>query len=180
MRRLSALALLLAAALVFSACEEKVKPSVTSGLTGESPVQESWDATIVFTDSGKVSGILKAGHIAVYADKRITVLDSNITVDFYDEHQRHTSVLTARRGQVNDVSHDFEAHEHVLVVSDSGSVLRSEDLYWTNATRKIHTPAYVEISSPKEQLQGHGFESDQDLKHYTILKVTGQARTDEE
>lgn len=174
--------LLLAAAaglLAVAACEEKVKPSITSGLTGESPVQESWNATIVFTDSGKMAGLLKAGHIAVYADRKITVLDSNITVDFYDEDQHHTSVLTARRGLVNDVTHDFEAHDRVVVVSDSGSILRTEELHWTNATRKIHTPAYVEITSPKEQLRGHGFESDQDLKHYTILKVTGQAATDE-
>ena len=173
------LALVLAALFTLSACEERVKPSITSGLTGESPVQESWDAKIVFTDSGRIAGVVKAGHIAVHGDKRITILDSNVTVDFYDEHQGHTSVLTARRGQVNDVTHDFEAHERVVVISDSGSVLRTEDLYWTNATRKIHTPAYVEITSPKEQLQGHGFESDQDLKHYTILKVTGQATTDE-
>jgi LPS export ABC transporter protein LptC len=169
----------LALLLVLGACEEKVKPSITSGLTGQSPVQESWDAKIVFTDSGKLAGILKAGHISVFADRKITLLDSSLTVDFYDEHQNHTSVLTARRGVVNDVNHDFEAHEHVVVVSDSGSVLRTEELYWTNATRKIHTPAYVEITSPKEQLRGHGFESDQDLKHYTILKVTGQAKTDE-
>lgn len=165
--------------LFFSACEEKIKPPAASSIGWNNPAQESWSATITFTDSGKVSGILRAGHIAIYADRKYTLLDSNIVVDFFDDQQRHTSVLTARSGKVNDVTHDFEAHTDVMVVSDSGTTLRSDELYWTNAVRKIHTPAFVDITSPKEHIQGHGLESSQDLVHYTILKVTGQATTNE-
>ena len=165
--------------LLSFSCEERIKPPISTGLGYDVPSQESWDAKIVFTDSGKVSGILKAGHIAMYADKKFTLLDSGVVADFYDEHQVHTSILTSQRGRVNDATHDFEAHGHVVVLSDSGTTLTTEDLYWTNATRKIHTPAYVEIFSPKERLQGHGFESDPDLKHYTIFKVAGQAKTNE-
>ena len=158
-------------------CGEKIKPPISSaGVGGEVPTQESWDATITFTDSGKVTGVLRAGHISAFAEKRMTRLDSNVIVDFYDENQRHTSVLTAKRGNVNDLTHDFEAHENVVVVSDSGTTLRTQDLYWVNTTRMIHTPAYVDISSPTEQIQGQGFESDQSLKHYTIFKVTGQQK----
>ena len=165
--------------LILLACEEKIKPPITDGLAVDVPSQESWNAKIVFTDSGKISGILRSGHIAMYADKKHTILDSGVVVDFYDERQQHTSVLNAERGTVDDRTHDFEAHGHVVVVSDSGTILRTEDLYWSNHSKKIHTPSYVEISSPKERLQGHGFESDQDLKHYTIFKVTGQAKTNE-
>jgi LPS export ABC transporter protein LptC len=165
--------------LLLAACEEKIKPSVSTGLGWDVPSQESWDAKIIFTDSGKVTGILHAGHIAMYTDKKFTLLDSNITVDFFNERQEHTSILTAKRGKVDDVTHDFEAHDHVLVISDSGTTLVTEELFWTNATRKIHSSAYVDITSPKEHLLGQGFESDQGLKHYTILKVTGQAKSHE-
>ncbi|HTK81688.1 MAG TPA: LPS export ABC transporter periplasmic protein LptC [Bacteroidota bacterium] len=170
---------LLVLVVILTACEERIKPSVATGLGRDLPSQESWNAKITFTDSGKVTGILRAGHIASYTEKKYTLLDSNIIVDFYDDHQQHTSTLTAKRGKVIDVTNDFEAHDHVVVVSDSGTTLKTDELYWTNATRKVHTPAYVEITSPKEQLQGHGFESDQDLKHYTIFKVTGKAKTNE-
>jgi len=166
--------------LLLLGCEGKVKPPVTSfGLKQDIPSQESWNATITFTDSGKITGILKAGHITVLDEKKITQLDSDIKVDFYDDNQRHTSVLTAKRGVVNDFTHDFEAHENVVVVNDSGTTLRTQELYWTNATRKIHTPAYVEITSPKEQLQGQGLESDQSLVNYTIYKPTGKAKTND-
>ncbi|MBI4548822.1 MAG: LPS export ABC transporter periplasmic protein LptC [Ignavibacteriae bacterium] len=172
--------LIAVSSLLLTSCEERVRPSISpAGIGRDVPTQESWDATITFTDSGKISAILHAGHIAMFADKKYTLLDSNITVDFFDENEYHTSVLTARRGRVNDITHDFEARENVTVVSDSGTTLKTEELYWTNATQKVHTPAYVEIISPKEQIQGHGFESDQSLNNYTIFRVTGRAITNE-
>ena len=162
--------------LLFACSEEKVKPAISSaGIGQDVPTQESWNATITFTDSGRVTGILRAGHIAMFADRKYTLLDSSIAVDFYDREQRHTSVLTARRGKVNDVTHDFEAHDDVVVVSDSGTTLRTAELFWNNQTQKVSTPTDVEIKSPTEHLQGQGFESDQSLSHYTIFKVTGQA-----
>ena len=117
-----------------ASCEEKIKPPISFDLGGAGPAQESWDAQIIFTDSGRVAGVLHAGHIAMYTDRKYTVLDSGITVDFYNEREQHTSVLTARRGRVNDVTNDFEAHDHVVVISDSGTVLKTEDLFWTNVT----------------------------------------------
>jgi len=168
------------ALLLISGCEEKLKPPLTSiDVSKNLPSQESWNATITFTDSARVSAILRAGHIAVYMDRQVTMLDSGVTVDFYDTYGRHTSVLTSRRGRVNDATHDFEAHENVVVVSDSGTTLKTEDLFWNNVTGKIHTPAYVEITSPTEQIRGQGLESDQDLKHYTIFRPTGQGVTNE-
>ena len=167
--------------ILFSfACEEKIKPTITStGTSKDVPSQESWNAKIVFSDSGKISAILHAGHIAMFENKRETILDSNVRVDFYDEHEHHTSVLTAKRGKVNDVTHDFEAYENVVVVSDSGSTLKTEVLFWDNFRQKIHTDKFVDINSPTEHIQGVGLESDQNLKHYTIKRVTGQAITNQ-
>ena len=163
-------------AAVLLGCEEKIKPSVaSSGMSANVPSQESWNAKITITDSGRVSGIIRAGHISVYDDRKFTYLDSGITVDFFDENEHHTSVLTALRGKVNDATHDLEAHGNVVVVSDSGTTLKTEDLFWTDATQKVHSDDYVEVSSPKEQIQGHGFESDRSLKKYKIFRVTGQA-----
>jgi LPS export ABC transporter protein LptC len=169
---------LLPGLLLWGCSEERVKPPVSSiGMGLDIPSQESWNASITFTDSGRTTAILRAGHIAMFADRRTTRLDSGVVVDFFDQNEHHTSVLTARQGRVDDVTHDFQAHDSVVVVSDSGTTLRTEELYWINKLQKVTTPAFVDINSPTEHIQGHGLESDQGLKHYTILKVTGQART---
>ena len=173
--------LLLAIGFLLAGCsEEKVKPAISGTSLGQDvPTQESWNATITFTDSGRVTAILRAGHIVMFADRKFTLLDSSITVDFFDRRQHHTSVLTARRGKVNDITHDFEAHENVVVIADSGRELRTEELFWNNNTQRITTPAFVDIKTPTEHIQGQGFESDQSLSHYTLLKVTGQAKSNE-
>ncbi len=165
--------------MLLAGCEEKVKPRVVPLSTTEIPSQESWNSTVVFSDSARLKAVLWAGHIAVFSGRQITEMRDSIRIDFYDAFEQHTSLLTARRGVVHDATRDLEAYENVVVVSDSGTILKTERLFWNNATRKIHTDAFVDIRSPHEHIKGHGMESDQGLKHYKIFQVTGQALTDE-
>lgn len=171
--------LVLIAGILAGGCEEKIKPAVVAINPTEIPSQESWNSTVTFTDSAKIKAVLWAGHIASYTTQQFTLLSDSLHVDFYNEMEEHTSVLTARRGKVNDRTQDFEAHENVVVISDSGTVLRTDSLFWDNATRKIRTDAFVDIVSPTEHIMGHGMISDQGLKNYKIFRVTGQAVTKE-
>lgn len=168
-----------AMATVFTACEEKIKPSVLALTESEHPTQESWNSTITFSDSARIKAILWAGHIARYASARVTLLADSVRVDFFDPDQRHTSLLTAQRGKVNDATQDFTAYGNVVVTSDSGTTLRTDSLFWNNSTRKVLTQAFVDIVSPTEHIMGHGLESDQSLKNYKIVRVTGSAVTKE-
>jgi LPS export ABC transporter protein LptC len=167
----------LAAILGLTACEEKIRPSVVRiPVMDEIPTQESWNTVITFSESGRVKAILKAGHIAQYQRQQRTIMDGGVRVDFYDVQEQHSSVLTSNKAVVNDQNHDLEARENVVVVSDSGTTLRTEVLLWSNETRKIHTQEFVSVASPDETLQGEGLESDQGLKNYKIFHVTGQTR----
>jgi LPS export ABC transporter protein LptC len=168
-------------ALVIGAtgCEEKIHPDIRPLSQADVPDQESWNSTVRFSDSARVKAILWAGHIANFASQKITYLSDSIHVDFFNEQQEHTSVLTARWGKVNDQTEDFEAHDNVVVISDSGTVLRTDSLFWDNAGRKIHTDAFVDIVSPREHIMGHGMVSDQSLRNYRIFRVTGQRTTND-
>jgi LPS export ABC transporter protein LptC len=172
-------AIVVCGVFALTGCEERVKPSVASLTQQSLPSQESWNSTVVFTDSAQVKAVLWSGHIAMYSVEHVTLLNDSVRVDFYDERGNHTSRLTAHRGKVDDVTHDLESYENVTVRSDSGTTLKTDCLFWNNATRRIHTDAFVDIVSPKEHIMGHGMESDQALKNYRIFKVTGQALSDE-
>ena len=175
MRRLLPLLLL----LPIAGCEEKVRPSIVQLPDANVPAQESWRSTVTFSDSARIKAILWAGHVAVYTSSQFTLLEDSIHVDLFDEEERHSSTLTARRGRVDDRTRDFEAYENVVVVSDSGATLRTDSLFWNNADRKIHTPAYVVITTQTEEIRGTGLVSDQSLKNYRISRVTGRAVTRE-
>jgi LPS export ABC transporter protein LptC len=168
-----------AALLLLAGCGEKTSPAVQALPDLSLPSQESWRSTVYFTDSARIKAVLWAGHIADFQTRRITLLGDSVHVDFFDELGRHTSLLTARRGKVDDATQDFTAYESVIVVSDSGSTMKTDSLSWTNADRTIHTEAFVDITSPTEHIMGQGFVSDQDLKNYRIFRVTGQALKNE-
>ena len=137
----------LALLLASSGCEERLKPSVLSDLKDrELPSHESWNSTITFSDSGKIKAVLRVGHLEKFEERQSTTLDGGLQVDFFDDDGHHTSVLTAVKGSVDDRTHDLVAVVNVVVVSDSGTTLRTELLHWKNSTRRVHSDEFVKIT----------------------------------
>jgi LPS export ABC transporter protein LptC len=167
------------AVLLFTGCEEKIQPSAISTVDSRTlPQQESWNSTIVVSDSGRITAVIVAGYIRVIESSRQTQMSQGVRVRFFNPAGEQTSVLTSDEGSVDETTNNLEARKNVLVVSRDGSRMTTEQLFWDNQRKLIHTPAYVQITSAKDKLQGHGFESDQGLKHYRIFRVTGQTQTD--
>lgn len=178
-RVLHTLLLSLSAMLLAAGCEEKIKPSVLPGIDPANlPQQESWNSTIVLSDSGKVLARIRAGYIQKFDGRQETNMSQGIVVYFYNEKGQQTTVMRASRGLVNERTSDLRAEGDVVVVSDDSTKLRSERLFWDNKRRLIHTPEFVTVTSSRENVQGQGFESDQRLRNYRIFKVTAQIRTD--
>ena len=158
---------------IYGCKKEKVEPTVNVQLTAEEiPDQESWNSTIFFTDSGRTRAILNAGHLRVFSNKKETLLDSNIRVDFYNNEEIHTTTLTAKKGRVDEKTNNLYAIDSVVAVNDSGIVITSDEMMWRNKDRKIVSEKYVTIVSPKEKIEGYGFESDQNLRNYIIYNIT--------
>lgn len=165
-------------ALYALGCEEKIRPTVLSGIDpGSLPLQESWNSTVTLSDSGVTKAIIKAGYIRVYEQPRQTLLSEGVVVDFFDDEGRATSVLTSRQAKVDDLTNNLEAWGEVLVVSRTDStILRTERLFWDNRKQLIHTPDFVAIVSPAERIQGTGFEAEENLKNYRIFRVSGETK----
>ena len=165
--------------LVIGCSKEKVNPAIDTNIVSkELPDQESWNSTIFFTDSGKTKAILWAGHLRVFEKTNTTLLDSNIKVDFYNDEEIKTTTLTAKKGRVDESTNNLYAIDSVVAVNDSGVVIRTDEMMWRNKDRKIVSDKFVTIVSPKEKLEGFGFESDQSLRNYVIYNITYITNTD--
>jgi LPS export ABC transporter protein LptC len=159
--------------------EEKVKPNINPNLNQEEiPAQESWDAKVIFSDSGKTTAILYAGHLRVFADSKETLLDNGVRVDFYNPAEVKTTTLTSKRGRVDDAAKNLYAMDSVVAVSDSGVTIKTDELMWRNKDQKIISDKFVTIITEKEKIQGYGFESNQNLTNYVIYNITYTARAD--
>lgn len=165
--------LILAVLILFPFCSSKrVNPAVDGNLSIEElPSQESWNSVVTFSDSGKISAILYSGHLRKFDDKRETFLDNNIKVEFYDKNEVHTSTLTSIKGRVDETTNNLFANDSVVVSSDSVTI-KTDEMMWRNKDKKIVSDKFVTVISPKEKIQGYGFESDQGLKNYVIYNIT--------
>jgi LPS export ABC transporter protein LptC len=164
--------LLFLVGIVISCSEEKIQPQVEkSNVQGEIPSNESWNSKVMFTDEGKTKAVLFTDHGKIFDIQKITLLDK-VNIQFYNSEQKNTSWLTSLRGKVDDVTKNMFAYDSVTAWNDSGTVLKTNELMWRNKDQKILTDKFVTITTPKEIIQGFGFESDQHLDHYVIYNVT--------
>ncbi len=159
---------------MLASCAEKTPPAASEDTPQLSlPDQESWNTTLIISYDGRKSGVLKAAHVLKYLKRKKTYIRDSLTVDFFDDMGRHTSVLTARGGEVHDNSQDMLAYGRVVVVSDSGLTLRTDTLKWDNKKKLIlsHTP--VMFITRYDTLYGDTFVSDARLENYTINNASG-------
>jgi LPS export ABC transporter protein LptC len=138
------------------------------------PDQESWGVNIVLTDQGMIRAKIRSGHLEKYNEKEFIMLDSSVTVDFFDSNEKHTSILTSNRAEVDQSSNDMKAIGNVVAVSDSGISLYSNTLVWDSKNEKLRTKDKIMITTlEKDTLYGIGFESDSDLENWKIINPSG-------
>lgn len=161
--------------LFFGCSNDKVEPPKIDIAADSLPSQESFHTTVTFSDSGLVKAILIAGRIRVFSKMNYTLVDSGAKVDFY-KNGIYSSTLTGKRGKIFDATKDVEVYDSVKLVSQDGSVLTTNKLYWVNKTQRIRSDEYVHIQTKTDDIQGYGFEADQNLNNYVIHKVSGQVQ----
>ena len=170
-------AFLIAITVCFISCSsDKIAPVKNNLISSDSiPTQESFNATVTFSDSGRIKAILKAARIRVFSKFNYTLIDSNASVDFY-KGGVYSSTLTGKRGKIYDATKDVEVYDSVKMVSVEGSTLATNKLYWVNKTQRIKSDEFVHIITKNDDIQGYGFEADQNLKNYVIRKVSGEVK----
>ncbi|MGI6369907.1 MAG: LPS export ABC transporter periplasmic protein LptC [Ignavibacteria bacterium] len=157
----------------------KSKVNTSSGIvaiedTADLPDQISHYLEMSFVDSSFTKAIIEAKRGRVYASKNCSILDSGIKVTFFSETGRKNAVLTATELEVDDITKNMVAKGNVVVISDSTNTkLETEVLEWDNERRKIHSQVFVTVTSPREIINGWGFESDENLNKYQFFKVNG-------
>jgi len=170
--------ILLVAIFVMSCASDEIKPEVDLTLEEANlPVQESWNSKVIFTEEGKLQGILYSDHMREFKDPKEKWLDG-VRIIFYNKEGEPTSHLTAKKGKIDEVTQDMYAIDSVVATNDSSHVkLETDELMWRKKDEKIVTDKFVRITSDEEIIEGYGFESDQQIKNYVIRNVTYQTIT---
>lgn len=166
--------LLLFLLLISSCSKREDQNGMINSETEVMPEQESWNSEITLTSSGKKIALVRSGHMAQFGKKKLILLNDKVEIDFFDSEENHTSLLTADFGEINERTKNLKATGNVIVVSDSGETLYTEELFWNNKQQKIISEVDVMITIDTDTLYGIGFESDAGLDNWTIKEPKGR------
>lgn len=161
----------------FIACED-FSGKVVQRPADKPPDQEGWNSVIVLTNFGQRTAVIKYKHMTKFLNKKQTHFDGGIKVDFFNKDGEHASHLTAGRGIVYDRRNNFDAYDNVVLVSDSGSVLQTEELKWDSARKKIYSTVFSTFTTAAgDTLYGNSFESDARMQNVKINQPRGITHT---
>jgi LPS export ABC transporter protein LptC len=143
------------------------------------------DATIVFTEDGRQSVVVKAAHIDRW-ERQDSTEAQTVTVLFYDTLGVQKSTLTGKRGLIREKSEKVAMFGDVVAVNEDSTVLKTESLFWDPQTNLITTDDYVEVTRKDgDVITGYGLKADRHLKEIEILsdvagKVSNVAEQEKE
>lgn len=160
-------------------CSEKSQ-EVLNKEEYEGAMNELEDVVFYYSDSAKVKvkGITK--HRMEYANGD-QEFPKGLYLEFYDENGHVESTIDANKAFFNKKEDWWRGREGVVVVNtESGKRLNTEELYWVPAEELIHTDKFVTISSDEEVLYGNGLEAKQDFSSYSIKNPKGDFQLEDE
>lgn len=148
-----------------------------------SPTQKGTGITMIYTDSARLKMVMKAGKMLTYeknVKEPFTILPNGLTMKFYNKTEKLEATLKANYGIHYPARKRMEVKYNVEVLNKNGEKLNTEHLIWDEVTKKIHSNAFVKITTGKEIIMGKGFESNEDLTQYKIKEVTGTIQLNNE
>jgi LPS export ABC transporter protein LptC len=105
-----------------------------------------------------------------------TQLDSMV-VRFYDGEAQPRSVLTSRRGEVDEKTNALVARDSVVVTTPRGERLETEILRWDPKEERMTTDAFFRLTRGGDVMTGIGIDAEPGLERYKVFhEVRAQVR----
>lgn len=158
--------------LLFAACEQHESTSTAPKDTQEMPDHEMWNFKVIATSKGKMEAVIQAGHMQRFSQKSVSLFDQGVYIDFYGADGDTASVLTADGGEYDENTSNVKAIGNVVVVSDSGFTLYTEELFYYKESDQILSNVQVKVTTTAgDTLYGVGFESDAQMNSWHIKQL---------
>jgi LPS export ABC transporter protein LptC len=157
------------AASVSGACSNKKQPPVEAhDPLADSADQIMYPARFNLTDQG-----LQRAHVdadtAYFFDDNNRMELQGVHATFYTVTGAKDAVLTSRHGTTNTRTNNMIARKDVVVVSEDGRRLTTQELKFNQQKNEISSDSAFVMTEPNRRLEGVGFRSDPNMKNIQIL-----------
>ena len=150
----------------------RVKSALADSLTNKT---ESWNVDMNLIEGGKLRVDLSSPYSSTEQLNRGTETRFNgpVHISVFDTSGHKVTSISCEKAIFQSSEKIFEFFNNVIVKTNRKRTLRTEYLKWLQNNHTIQTNDYVTITTPTDSIAGYGLKGTDDLKEYTITKVTG-------
>lgn len=183
------LIVLMLACATISGCQmHESGVTVDTLLADEGPTSESWNPVMYINENGLPRLVLTAEYMAQYETvdstymilSALTETTSRVRVDIFDANGDSSATVFSDRITYFDRERRFVANGDVIVNANDDRHIFAEHLSWSEQTKRIRTPGFSTIQTPKQTLSGYGLDADENLIDFSMERVTGTVISDEQ
>ena len=168
MRASMLLALSVALGLSAAACQDAPTPPPAAPSLADSADQTIYGLRSDITQAGVRQAELRADTGFIFDEgTRIELRDVHLT--FFTTQGVRDAVLTSREGTYNMRTSQMEARGNVVLVSEDGRRLTSEELRFDQTADQIASDSAFVLLEPGRRLEGVGFRTNSDLTRFQCL-----------
>ncbi|MGO4772549.1 LPS export ABC transporter periplasmic protein LptC [Flavobacterium sp. W22_SRS_FK3] len=169
------------AVTLFFGCESNFKEVQKINFSEFFPATDADTINIKYTDSGRITGVLKSRKMLDYAsvDFPFTEFPKGIDVTLYDKKQKRTFIV-ANYALSYKQTGIIDLQGKVKITSEAGQVLETEQLYFDQKNEWFYTERKFKLTDAKGISNGQGIDFSKDFKVINSQRVTGEIEADED
>jgi LPS export ABC transporter protein LptC len=124
----------------------------------------------LLTNRGVLNAELESDS-GFFFDENTRIELRGVRLTFYTRTGERNSVLTSREGTYNTRQSRMEARGSVVVVSEDGRRLTSEQLKYDQVRNEISSDSAFVLTEPGRRLEGIGFTSDPNMNNIRVHRL---------
>lgn len=159
-----------------SGCSDDGKVGVTS-LKGAKakPTMTTRNVATFISDSGTVQYKVVAPLWVVWdqADTPSWSFPEGIYLQKFDPYFHIVAEVAADSARFFSREKLWRLDGHVEMKRNATDLFQTEQLFWSQREHKIYTDSFIHIETATQMLEGYGFESDEKLSSYRVVRPQG-------
>lgn len=150
--------------------EGTAPPRVTGSPMADSADQMMFGISTLLTDRGVLNAELES-DTAFFFDENTRIELRVVKLTFYTRTGERNSVLTGSEGTYNTRQSRMEARGNVVVVTEDGRRLTTEQLRYDQIRNEISSDSAFVLTEPGRRLEGVGFTSDPNMNNVRVNRL---------
>lgn len=186
MRLLPAVAAICIAVMASTSCKEEKKEIISAVVDPETfPTMLTTDVSTVISDSGITRYLIETPLWLMYEEATDPYwrFPDGMHLEKYDNDFNTEASIDCDSARYLKNRQLWQLDGYVNIRNTVGEKFLTNQLFWDQRSQKIYSDSFIHIERQGKIIEGYGFESDERMTRYHVLRVSGifpaeQFRTD--